>query len=126
MSTSLTIQCVLMLVLGQLAQLFLMKIPDMKKQARLANAQFIWKDWWVADWNLVMGTAVLGSMALIGLDELFHWKPDIMEYVKWFFAAIGALGSYVVMSKWSKYAAYFNEVIDVKTNKADGIEPPQP
>lgn len=122
MSTSLTIQCVLMLILGQLAQLFLMKIPDMKKQARIANAQFIWKDWWVADWNLVMGTAVLGSMALIGLDEIFHWKPEIMVYVKWFFAAIGALGSYIVMAKWSKYAAYFDTVIDVKTNELDAIK----
>lgn len=124
MTTSLYVQCVAMLILGQLAQIFLMKIPDIKKQAKIANAQFIWKDWWNADWNLVIGTAILGALAIVGIDELAHWKPEILEYVKWFFAAIGALGSYVVMAKMSKYAAYFNGVIDTKTNIADGIPPP--
>ncbi len=125
MTTSLYVQCVIMLILGQALQIFLMKIPDIKKQAKLANQQFIWKDWWASDWNLVIGTAVIGAIALIGLDEIFHWKPQIVEYVKFFFVLIGAVGSYVVMAKLSKYAAYFEKVIDVKTNIADGLPPPE-
>ena len=113
-----------MLILGQALQIFLIKIPDIKKQAKLANQKFIWKDWWTADWNLVVSTAILGALAIIGLDEITHWRPDVLQYVKWFFAAIGALGSYVMLAKFSSYVKYFDGVIDAKTNLADGLPPP--
>ena len=123
MTLSLYLQCVAMLILGQMLQLFLIKIPDIKKNAKIANATFVWKDWWASDWNLVVGTTVLGAIAIMGLNEIVQWKPEILEYVKWFFAAIGAFGSNVVMAKWSKYQAYFDGVIDTKTNIADNLPP---
>jgi hypothetical protein len=124
MTTSLYIQCVFMLILGQALQVFLIKVPDIKQRAKLANQKFIWADWWAADWNLVIATTILGALAIIGLDELVHWKPEILDFVKWFFAAVGAVGSNAVLAKWSSYARYFNGVIDEKTNKADGLPPP--
>lgn len=124
MTLSLYLQCVAMLILGQLLQIFIIKIPDIKSRAKLANQLFIWKDWWASDWNLVIGTAILGAIAVIGLDQLVVWKPEILEYVKWFFAGIGFFGSTLVMAKYSQYAKYFNGVIDVKTNLADGLPPP--
>lgn len=126
MTVSLYLQCVAMLILGQMLQVFLIKVPDLKQRAKLANQQFIWKDWWKQDWNVVIGTTILGAIAVIGLNELTSWKPEILGYVKWFFAAIGAVGSNVFMAKYSQYAKYFNEVIDIKTNIADGLPPPQP
>lgn len=125
MNTSLYLQCLGMFLLGQAAQIFLIKIPDIKKTAKISNQLFIWKDWWAADWNLVIGTFILGGLAIIGLDELVKWKPEILDYVKWFFAAVGAFGSYVVLAKLSKYQKYFEGVIDVKTNIADGLPPPK-
>lgn len=124
MTPSLYIQCVAMLILGQALQVFLIKVPDLKQRAKIANQKFIWGDWWSADWNTVIATTILGAMAIIGLDEFTHWKPEILEYVKWFFAAIGAVGSNVALAKWSSYAKYFNGVIDAKTNIADGIQQP--
>ena len=125
MTLSIYIQCVIMLILGQALQVFIIKIPDIKSRAKLANQQFIWKDWWASDWNLVIGTAILGAIVIVGLDQLIHWKPEILEYVKWFFAGLGFFGSTVVMAKYSQYSKYFNQVIDVKTNIADGLPPPQ-
>lgn len=125
MTTWLYLQCVAMLVLGQALQVFLIKVPDMKKQAKIANQQFIWKDWWKADWNVVVSTSIIGAMVIIGLDQIIHWKPVILDYVKWFFAAVGAFGSTVVLAKWSSYSNYFSNVIDKKTNIADGLPPPE-
>jgi len=126
MTLSMYLQCVAMLILGQALQVFIIKIPDIKSRAKLANQQFIWKDWWQSDWNLVIGTAIIGAMAIIGLDQLIAWKPGILDYVKWFFGGLGFIGSTLVLAKYSKYAAYFNQVIDIKTNIADGLPPPEP
>lgn len=125
MTPSLYIQCVLMLLLGQALQLFLIKIPAVKERCRVANKVFSWSEWWNSDWNLVVATAVLGAMAIIGLDQIVHWKPEILDYVKWFFAAIGAFGSNLLLSKWSSFEKSLNTIIDKKTNIADGVEPPK-
>lgn len=120
MSTKMYLQCVVMFILGQAFQVFLIKIPALKKQAKISNSQFIWKDWWKADANLVFGTMSAGAMLIIGFDELTHWEPKILEYVKWFFAFVGMGGSNFLTSKYSKYMKYFDQVTDEKTNKADG------
>lgn len=125
MTTSLYIQCVVMFILGQALQIFLIKVPALKTQAKISNAEFIWKDWWSADWQTVVATSILGAMAIIGLDEISHWNSVIIEYVKWFFAAIGAFGSNVALAKWSSYTKFFNGVIDTKTNIADNLPPPE-
>ena len=111
-----------MVVLGQALQVLLIKIPDLKKRAKIANQLFIWKDWWSSDSNLVWGTFAFGAMVIIGFDEVTHYKPEILHAVKWFFAGIGAFGSNFVMAKWSKYGKYFDDVTDEKTNIADGIK----
>jgi hypothetical protein len=121
MTPKLYLACVLILALGQALQILWIKIPDLKTRAKLANQQFIFKDWWSSDWNLVLGTFVCGAIAILGLDELIRWKPEVLDYVKWFFAALGFGGSNLVLAKLSKYTKYFNQIIDEKTNIADGI-----
>jgi hypothetical protein len=124
MTTILYVQCFAMFFLGQAASLFGVKIPSLKKQAKLGNAQFIWKDWWASDWNLVIFTNIVGVMVLIGLSEFLKWKPGAIDYIRWLFAAVGAFGNTVVLAKFSQYGKYLDSVIDVKTNIADGVTPP--
>lgn len=121
MTPSLYFQCVLMLLLGQALQIFLVKIPAVKERCRVANKPFAWSEWWSCDWNVVVATAIIGAMAIIGLDQLVHWKPGILDYVKWFFAAIGAVGSTVALSRWSSFEKSLNDLVDKKTNIADSI-----
>lgn len=121
MTTSLYIQCVVMLLLGQALQIFLIKIPAVKERCRVANKPFSWSEWWGCDWNVVISTGIIGAIAIFGLDELTHWKPEIIGVVKFFFAAIGAVGSNVALAKWSSFEASLNKVVDAKTDKADGI-----
>jgi len=122
-TTQLIIQCILMFILGQLLQLFWLKIPSLKKRAKAANYQFSIKEYWGTDWNLILGTQVIGAMLILGLNELTQWKPIILEVVRWFFGGIGAFSNSVVLSKLSSYEKKLNNFIDVKTDIADGVEP---
>ena len=82
MTLSLYFQCVAMYLLGQAVDLFLLKIPELRTLYRKANEDFCWKKYWQSDWNVIIGTQVVGLMLVLGLNELTHWKPAILEYVK--------------------------------------------
>jgi hypothetical protein len=124
MTLSLYLQCVLMFVLGQAAHLFLVKVPAVKERCRVANKPFAWKEWWRCDWNVIIGTQIIGALLIVGLDQFLHWKPQVLDYVKWFFAAVGAFGSTVAMAKMSQFEKSLNNVIDIKTDIADEKEKP--
>jgi len=121
MSISLYLQCVAMFILGQAIDLFLFKIPELRKMYATANEDFVWKKYWKSDWNTIVGTQLTGIVLIIGLDQLTHWKPVIIDYTKWFFAGFGAWGSSIVVAKGSAAKKYIMNIIDAKTNVADGI-----
>jgi hypothetical protein len=121
MTLFLYLQCVLMFIGGQAIHLFLVKIPALKKRARAANKDFAMKEYWAEDWPIVVGTQVVGMVVILGLDQIVHWKPVILDWVKWWFALLGAFGSTVIMSRWSPFEKKLLNVIDVKTNIADGV-----
>lgn len=121
MSISLYLQCVAMFILGQAIDLFLFKIPELRKMYATANEDFVWKKYWKSDWNTIVGTQLIGIVLIIGLDQLTHWKPVIIDYTKWFFAGFGAWGSSIVVAKGSAAKKYIMNIIDAKTNVADGI-----
>jgi len=125
MTLWLYIQCVLMFMGGQAVHLFFIKIPALRKRAMAANMDFTGKQYWKEDWPIIVGTQVLGMVVILGLDQIVHWKPWILEWVKWWFAGLGAFGSTIVMSKWSPFEKKLLDVIDVKTNIADNIGEPK-
>jgi hypothetical protein len=114
-------QCILMFIGGQALHLFLIKVPAIKTRARAANKQFIFKEWWECDWNIIIATQIIGALCIIGLNELAQWNPTILAYVRWFFAGIGAFGSTVAMSKFSQYEKELTRVLDIKSNIADVV-----
>lgn len=124
MSTTLTIwiyvQCIIMFILGQLISLFLIDIPETRKLSRIANHTFSWKEWWQKEWNVVIGVQLIGIVVFMGLDQLLHWKPQILDKVKWFFAIFGIVGSGIA-ARIGAYRRTILTVIDKKTNIADGI-----
>lgn len=124
MTHLLYLECVLMFVLGQAAHLFLIKVPAIKERCRVANKAFQWHEWWGCDWNVIVGTQVIGALVILGLDEIITWKPEVLTYVKWFFSLLGAFGSTVAMAKMSQFEKSLNKIVDVKTDIADGLVPP--
>ena len=121
MSTPLYFFCVLMYVLGAALCLFLITIPALKNKCRVANKPFSWGEWWSCDWNIVIGNLVLGAMLIIGLNELIAWKPGVLDYIKWFFALAGALGTSVIQQRWGQFSKSLNSLLDVKSNISDVI-----
>lgn len=119
MTTSLYIQCIAMYILGQFIHLFLIKIPEYKKLWKTANEQFSMKKYWETDWNVVVGTLLIGIMLVIGVDQLLNLKPEVLKWVKWFFAGMGGFGSAIIVSKWSTAYKFITGIIDQKTNIAD-------
>ena len=117
----LQVQCIVMLILGQALHLFLLKVPSLKARARAAGKPFSWKEWWCEDWNIVVSTLIIGALVTVGLNELVTWKPEILDYVKWFYAAIGAFGSTVAQAKFSQYEKKLLAVIDIKSNVSDEV-----
>lgn len=121
MTLSLYLQCVAMFILGQAIDLFLFKIPELRKMYANANEDFVWSKYWKSDWNTIVGTQLIGAVLIIGLDQLTHWKPAIVDYTKWFFCGFGAWGSSIVVSKGSAAKKYIMNIIDHKTNVADKV-----
>ena len=115
------ISCIAMAILGQWVQILFIAIPSIKKKAAAANQNFSWRDWWASDFNLVLGTMVIIGAAAIGLKEIANWKPEIMNYVRWFFFGIGAFGSNIAMSLLSKYQNKLMALLDIKANVADTV-----
>lgn len=81
-------------------------------------------DWWDCDWNVVIGTFLVIALVTEGLDEILKWKPAIWEYVKFFFAFVGATGSSAAMSFLSKYDGQTMNMLDVKANISDILTGP--
>lgn len=119
MDALLTLMCLAMFLLGQALQLFWIKIPALKKRSNVANYKFSFKEYWSSDWNLIIGTFIICAMAIIGLDEILTFRPDIMSYLKWGFAFIGFFAQSVVLAKLSKYDIKINGIINEKTDIAD-------
>lgn len=113
--------CVAMFILGQAAHLFLIKIPAVKARCRAANKSFYFKEWWSCDWNIIIGTQVIGALVLLGLKELVTWRPGVIEYVRWFFAGIGAFGSTIAMAKGSQFEKSLTGLLSVKSNVSDAV-----
>lgn len=110
-----------MFILGQALHLFLIKIPAVKARTRAVNKAFIFLEWINCDWNIIVATQIIGALFIVGLDQFLAWKPEVLEYVKWFFAAIGAFGSTIAMSRWSQFEKTVLGLSSVKSNISDVV-----
>lgn len=120
-STWLLVQCVIMALLGQTLHLLLVKIPSFKKKSQAANKNFSFKEMWLCDWNVIVATAIIIALVTIGLDQLIAWKPQIKDYVKWYYAGLGAFGSTIAMSRFSQFEAGLTNLLSVKSNVSDAV-----
>lgn len=113
--------CVAMYVLGQGLLLFWFTIPQLKEKCRIANKVFTLKEWWECDRTMVIGNMIFGAILVLGIDELVHWKPGVLDYIKWFFAIAGAFGPTIVQEKWGSFKKGISNLIDIKSNIADTL-----
>jgi hypothetical protein len=107
-----------MYLIGQALHLLLIKIPELKELSRTNNYNFKISQWWQQDWNIIIGSALLGPSLLIGLDQLIKIKPWIEDIAVWMFWGVGILGSMIAM-RFSKYSKIVMGYLDIKANISD-------
>lgn len=111
-------------VLGILLQVFAVKIPSLKQKFKVSNKVFSFKDYLSDDWPTLAASFVSVGILIVGLDEVIKVRPEIANYIKWLFVFVGFTGSSIIQLLLSVANKKIMQVIDVKTNIADGVEPP--
>lgn len=110
-----------MYFIGMLVHLLAVKIPSVKKRDEAANIKFSFREYVKQEWPVLVANVFLGAGLIIGFDEIANWKPEVMSFAKWLFAALGAVGSSTIMAKFSSYEKKVLSIIDVKTNIGDAV-----
>lgn len=109
--------------LGVILQLCI-KIPILKSQSEKANHPFSFKEYLANDWYTILGSFVSVGILIVCIDELLAVKPELEKYIKWLFVFVGFTGSSIIQSIFSITSKKIMAIIDIKTNIADGIQPP--
>ncbi len=110
-----------MFLCGQALYLLFIKIPAARKRAESLNKDFSISEYWKKDWNLIIGMPVVAAMLILGLQELVHWKPEVLSYIRWFFGFVGMGGSSFIIGKYSSYEKLLNRIGDIKSDISDSI-----
>lgn len=118
MDTRLYIWCALLGLLG-IAFQTLLKINKLQQQSKLANHEFHFADYFKNDMVTVLLNVITLAVAIIAMDEIVKYKPQVLAYIKWCFFFIGYTGSSLLNSVLSKTQAGLNKIIDAKTDLAD-------
>lgn len=121
MSKENIIWCGAMYILGQLFHVFVQKIPALKKRAKAANYGFKMSDYWREEWNLVFAALIFGVMLVVGAGEIVTWKPEVADFLRWFFGFVGYFFNSMIIGKLGQYEKKLSRIIDIKTNTADDI-----
>lgn len=107
-----------MYLLGQALHLLLIKIPELKQLSHANNHKFSLVDWWNKDWNVILGSILLGPSLFLGLDQLIGIKPSIENIAVWLFWGVGVMGSAIAM-RFSDYSKKVMKYLDMKANISD-------
>lgn len=109
--------------LGLLLQT-LMRINSLIQKSKIANHSFSFKEYISSDWATIASALVTVAIMTYCIDELLAAHPDLVQYIKWFFVFVGFTGSTIIQSIFSSFSKKINAVINIKTNIADGVNPP--
>lgn len=119
MEKQIYLQCFIAGILGILFHVVAVKIPKLQKRFKTANLEFSLKEYIKGDYPALLSSLVTVFTCAYVLDEIVGVKPEILEFVKFFFVFVGYSGSSLLVSALSKADSYVNKIIDEKTNRAD-------
>ena len=114
--------CFLAGLSGICAHVLFIKLPELKKSSKVANRPFVLSGYFSDEWLALASSVLTILIAMLVIDEIIKWQPFVIDWLKWFFVFIGYTGSSLLQAALGKTADKINQVIDVKTNIADGIQ----
>jgi len=121
MNTKMYAICFTIACLGMAFSIAL-KAGAMQKKAKVANARFSVGQFVQDDWLSSLASFLFIIICLFLIDTLFKWKPTVVDYVKPIFVFIGYFGGDLGSRLFSVTNKRLNDVIDYKTDIADGIK----
>jgi hypothetical protein len=95
-------------------------ISGLKKQAKSANTTFSVKDFVQNEYITILLNVFPIVICLIAVDEITNKYPVVIGWLKWFFFAIGYMGSSILIAALGRTQNIINKVVDIKTDIADG------
>ncbi len=114
------IWCFLAGLLGLLFYLFAIKIPTVKNNAKVANMPFSYGQYFQDDLAAIMASLFTILILLVVLDEVVALRPNVLPFLKAGFVFVGYTGSSLLVKVLGKAQSKIDEVVDIKTDKADG------
>lgn len=116
-------KCVIACLIGNVFHVAA-KVLALWKDHKTANVDFsLWQ--YLKDDKVPLMVDVIFSFGIIFLiDELLVHVAWLFKYLKIFFVLVGFGGSYLILYGLSKSQNKLREIIDKKTNIADGIAGP--
>jgi len=110
-------------MLGVLLQIVI-KISVLKKNATVANMQFVFSKYLRDDWPTIAGSFLTVFLFALFLPEIVAIKPDAVKFARIVFAFVGYTGSSFIQMVFGVTSKKILSIIDLKTNIADGVQPP--
>lgn len=114
--------CFTISLLGMIFSMFI-KGAVLQKKARISNATFSFGKFLADDWLSWAASFIFIIICLFLIDNLLAWKPIVTDYVKGVFVFVGYFGGDLGSKLFSATDARLNNIIDAKTNIADGVPP---
>lgn len=104
----------------------LQKMQSVKKDFSVANQPFVLKKFFEGELiGIIMSIIIIVLMA-ITVKEWIGIKPQFENFVTIIFAMGGAIGSWAFLLLLGTSKKYIRNVVDEKTNIADGITKTEP
>lgn len=110
--------CLIAGVLGILFHLIL-NINKTKKRFNVANLEFDFGMYVKGEIWALIASLLTVVIATYLIDELANFRPEILEWIKFFFVFVGYSGSSLLVGILGKANSYVNKVVDAKTDIAD-------
>lgn len=123
MTITFYITCFAVGLIGMLLQTVL-KIKSLQEKARVSNMAFNPWSYFKTDWLSVVASLLTIILFLFFIDTITKWKPETLKFMKLGFAFVGYTGSDIASRIFGVVNKRINQVIDEKTNIADGVTKP--
>lgn len=123
MSASNYLLCFIASMLGMGVYLFVVKIPAIQDHAKAANHPMTLGQYFQTDMNALVGSILSILLMLLWADEVVKLYPKVMPVLKIMYGTIGFMNSTLVIAWLGKASKIINEVVDIKTDIADGKRP---
>lgn len=99
----------------------LIKANSLITDAGKANVSFTVKDYIVKDWFSISLSLSMIMIWFLVFPEIANARPNILNFVRISFGAMGLFGSYIIQTVFSRGKSYIRSIIDKKTNIADSV-----